>query len=79
MNAKAEARAAQFDNLEASADGQAGKRAVQVDTWADLRIELEAKVARVASLWTRFAMLAVVALVVYLILGRRKPVGSMHT
>ena len=35
------------------------KRAVQVDTWADLRIELEAKVARTASWRSRFAMLLV--------------------
>lgn len=33
------------------------KRAVQVDTWADLRIDLEAKVARTASWGSRFAML----------------------
>jgi hypothetical protein len=33
------------------------KRAVQVDKWADLRIDLEAKVARTASLGSRFAML----------------------
>jgi hypothetical protein len=33
------------------------KRAVQVDKWADLRIDLEAKVARTASLGSRSAML----------------------
>lgn len=35
------------------------KRAVQVDKWADLRIELDAKVARTASWGGRFAMLMV--------------------
>jgi hypothetical protein len=35
------------------------KRAVQVDKWADLRIELDAKVARTTSWGSRFAMLLV--------------------
>jgi hypothetical protein len=38
------------------------KRAVQVDTWADLRIDLEAKVARAASMSGRFGVLFALAL-----------------
>jgi hypothetical protein len=48
------------------------KRTVQVDTFADLRIDLEAKVARVASLWSRFAMLAVITLFLTIVLSRRR-------
>jgi hypothetical protein len=44
------------------------KRAVQVDTWADLRIDLETKVARTASLGTRFAVLIGLAVCVTLAL-----------
>jgi len=38
------------------------KRAVQVDTWADLRVELEAKVTRTASVGMRFLLLVALAI-----------------
>jgi hypothetical protein len=44
------------------------KRAVQVDTWADLRIDLETKVASTAPLGTRFAVLVGLAFCVALAL-----------
>jgi len=54
------------------------KRAVQVDTWADLRIDLEAKVTRAASLGGRFVVLLFVGAIVIagLWLGRRNAAGS---
>jgi hypothetical protein len=55
------------------------KRAVQVDKWADMRVEVEAKVARSASLGARFALLlgvgALVALAMFV--GRRRNAGGL--
>ncbi len=53
------------------------KRAVQVDKWADLRIELEAKVASTASWRSRFAMLAVLFGCVALGLRARPRAGNV--
>jgi hypothetical protein len=55
------------------------KRAVQVDTWADLQIDLKTKVARTAPLGTRFAVLiglaACVALALWAVRRSRSAVA----